>query len=102
MLGVNAAFKDAGRIEFLRFMTKQHDDLSPGIQARVVVVVVLGRRNPVSGEDHPALSGRTSGETERCKALAQLQFGPNAVYRVGSMIPGADRRFHRYWKRLQV
>ena len=50
--GVACSVKDGMRIVFLRLMLKHQNNLSLCVQALVIVIVELGRCNPVSGKDN--------------------------------------------------
>ena len=48
------AGEDAVLVVFLRLVAQDEDDLPLHIQARVIVVMILGRGDSVTGEDHGA------------------------------------------------
>ena len=71
--GEELAHEHALLVVFLRLVAQHHHDLVFHIQARVVVVVVLGRRDPVTRKHQPPSQFPAGGEVERQEILLELQ-----------------------------
>ncbi len=90
--GVAFALEDTLVVEFLGFVTKHENDFVLGIQAGIVVVVVLGRGDSVSGEDHLATDLALRGEIQRHEILLALERLLLAAVRILQLIARAQAR----------
>ncbi len=71
--GVDLAVEHALVVELLRFVAQQQNDLAFDVEARVVVVIVLGRGDAEAGEHHVAGNVAGRGKIQRNKVILDLK-----------------------------
>src|ERR1022692_1099240 len=82
VLRVDLAREDALLVELLRLVAHDEHDLVVRVDALVVVVVVLWRRDAVSGEHHGAAHLIARGEIEGHEIVAENELDMPAICRV--------------------
>ncbi len=95
VIGVNLAVEYALLVELLRLMREHEDELALYVDPRVVVIVVFGRRDSVSGKDYSGGSFSVRRKAERHEILVELQrllLARDAKNRADSLCPAS-----RWW-----